>query len=106
MKGQPPFERAIEALGAGDIFLIIEQHKAKRSLIGRIHITTRIADRGTYVKVLDKPWLDLTTPMGKGILAFLSTLAEDERERITRRAQGLCCRGLKRRQIWLQTHVT
>lgn len=34
---------------------------------------------------LDKPWLDLTTPMGKGILAFLSALAEDERERITRR---------------------
>ena len=38
------------------------------------------------MKVLDKPWLDLTTPMGKGILAFLSALAEDERERITRRA--------------------
>ena len=29
---------------------------------------------------------DLTTPMGKGILAFLSALAEDERERISRRA--------------------
>lgn len=36
--------------------------------------------------VLDKPWLDLTTPMGKGTLAFLAALAEDERERITRRA--------------------
>jgi DNA invertase Pin-like site-specific DNA recombinase len=30
--------------------------------------------------------LDLTTPLGKGILVFLSVLAEDERERITSRA--------------------
>lgn len=51
-----------------------------------INIIQRVADRSTSVKVLDKPWLDLTTPMGKGILAFLSALAEDERERITRRA--------------------
>jgi len=51
-----------------------------------ISIIQRVADRSATVKVLDKPWLDLTTPMGKGILAFLSALAEDERERITRRA--------------------
>lgn len=38
------------------------------------------------MKVLDNPWLDLTTPTGKGIFAFLSALAEDERERIMRRA--------------------
>ncbi len=55
-------------------------------MIDGINIIQRIAERGAYVKALDKPWLDLTTPMGKGILAFLSALAEDERERITRRA--------------------
>jgi hypothetical protein len=33
-------------------------------------------------------WLDLTTPLGKGILAFLSALAEDERTRILARANG------------------
>lgn len=38
------------------------------------------------MKVLDKPWLDLTKSIGRGIHAFLSALAEDERERITRRA--------------------
>jgi DNA invertase Pin-like site-specific DNA recombinase len=32
--------------------------------------------------------VDLTTPTGKGILAFLSTLAEDERIRIRARANG------------------
>lgn len=49
-------------------------------------IIQRVADRDATVKVLDKQWLDLTPPIRKGILAFLSALAEDERERITRRA--------------------
>ena len=35
----------------------------------------------------DKPHLDLTTKLGQGFLAFLSALAEDERERIVRRAK-------------------
>jgi Resolvase, N terminal domain len=46
----------------------------------------RVYARGAAVKVLDKPHLDLTTPIGRGFLAFLSALAEDERERITKRA--------------------
>ncbi|MEP1535541.1 MAG: recombinase family protein [Paracoccaceae bacterium] len=52
------------------------------------HLGRAIASIGFLeeVKVLDKPWLDLTSPMGKGILAFMSALAEDERERIARRA--------------------
>jgi DNA invertase Pin-like site-specific DNA recombinase len=37
------------------------------------------------VKVLDKHF-DLTTAIGRGFLAFLSAQAEDERERITKRA--------------------
>jgi DNA invertase Pin-like site-specific DNA recombinase len=36
--------------------------------------------------VLDKPHLDLTTPIGRGFIAFLSALAEDERQRIVKRA--------------------
>lgn len=43
-------------------------------------------ERFAAIKVLDRKWLDLTTPIGKGILAFLSALAEDERERINRPA--------------------
>jgi DNA invertase Pin-like site-specific DNA recombinase len=86
VKGRPQLERAIDALGAGDILVIAEWDRATRSMIDGIGIIQRVADRSATLKVLDKPWLDLTTPMGKGILAFLSALAEDERERITRRA--------------------
>lgn len=86
VKGRPQLEKAIDALGTGDVFVIAEWDRATRSMMDGITIIQRVADRGATVKVLDKPWLDLTTPMGKGILAFLSALAEDERERITRRA--------------------
>lgn len=86
VKGRPQLEKAIDALGTGDVFVIAEWDRATRSMIDGITIIQRVADRGATVKVLDKPWLDLTTPMGKGILAFLSALAEDERERITSRA--------------------
>lgn len=86
VKGRPQLEKAIDALGTGDVLVIAEWDRATRSMMDGITIIQRVADRGATVKVLDKPWLDLTSPMGKGILAFLSALAEDERERITRRA--------------------
>ncbi|WP_299211954.1 recombinase family protein [uncultured Tateyamaria sp.] len=86
IKGRPELERAIDALGINDVFVIAEWDRVTRSMMDGIQIIQQVADRGATVKVLDKPWLDLTTPMGKGILAFLSALAEDERQRIVRRA--------------------
>jgi hypothetical protein len=36
--------------------------------------------RGATIKALDRQFLDLSTTIGKGILAFLAALAQDERE--------------------------
>ncbi|HET9685695.1 MAG TPA: hypothetical protein VFP79_00810 [Pseudolabrys sp.] len=36
----------------------------------------RINARGALIKVLDKPHLDLTTPLGRGFIAFLSAMVE------------------------------
>lgn len=99
VKGRPQLEKAIDALGTDDVFVIAEWDRVTRSMMDGISIIQRVADRGATVKVLDKPWLNLTTPMGKGILAFLSALAEDERERITSRAnegrEAAKARGVK-----------
>lgn len=51
-----------------------------------IQIMQRIAAREAAIKVLDKPHLDLTTPIGRGFLAFLSALAADKRVRIVQSA--------------------
>jgi DNA invertase Pin-like site-specific DNA recombinase len=68
------------------VLVIAEWDRATRSMMDGIAIIERIARMDATVKVLDRPWLDLTTPIGKGFLAFLSALAEDERNRILRRA--------------------
>ena len=66
-------------------------------MLDGIRIIGRVAARGAAFKALDRQRLDLTTPLGKGILAFLSTLAEDERSRILARAGSAAAkkRGVK-----------
>lgn len=86
LKGRPQLDKAIDALGTDDILVVAEWDRATRSMQDGLNIMQRVADRCALVKVLDKPFLDLTTPMGKGILAFMSALAEDERLRIVNRA--------------------
>lgn len=84
--GRRELSAAINALGEGDILILAEWDRATRSMYDGISIMTQVAKRGALLKALDRTWLDLTTPIGKGILAFLSALAEDERERILARA--------------------
>jgi DNA invertase Pin-like site-specific DNA recombinase len=86
VKGRPELERAIDALGTGDVLVLAEWDRATRSMFDGIAIMQRVHGRGAAIKVLDKPHLDLTTKIGQGFLAFLSALAEDERERIVKRA--------------------
>jgi DNA invertase Pin-like site-specific DNA recombinase len=79
-------EKAIMSLCPGDVLVLAEWDRATRSMLDGIKIMERVHERGAAIRVLDKPYLDLTTTMGKGILAFLSALAQDERERIVKRA--------------------
>src|SRR5262249_60871906 len=80
--------KAIEALAPGDVLVLAEWDRVTRSMLDGIKIIERVAARGATFKALDRKWLDLTTPIGRGILAFLSSLAEDERARILARANG------------------
>src|SRR5215468_12452051 len=85
---RPQLDKAIEALGTGDVLVLAEWDRVTRSMLDGIKIIERVAARGATFKALDRKWLDLTTPIGRGILAFLSPLAEDERARILARANG------------------
>lgn len=67
------------------------------------------AHEAAMMKVLDKPHLDITAPIGRGFIAVISTLAEDERQRIIKRADdgrsAACMRGVhmgRKRRIELQ----
>jgi len=90
LKSRPQLEKAIDVLGTGDVLVVAEWDRPTRSMIDGIALIDRITKRGALVKVLDKPHLYLTTQIGRGMIAFLSALAEDERQRILARcAQGL-----------------
>lgn len=86
VKNRPELENAIDRLGSQDVLIVAEWDRATRSMLDGIELMQRVAMRGAAIKVLDKPHLDLTTPIGQGLLALLSAMAEDERERIVRRA--------------------
>jgi DNA invertase Pin-like site-specific DNA recombinase len=86
VKGRPQLEKAIDQLGPGDILILAEWDRCTRSMQDGVAIIERIHSRGAFVRVLDRDYLDLTKPINRGILAFLSALAQDERERIHRRA--------------------
>jgi DNA invertase Pin-like site-specific DNA recombinase len=87
-KDRPQLEKAIDLLGTGDTLVVAEWDRATRSMLDGIKIIERIHARGAFLKVLDKPHLDLTTPLARGVIAFLSAMAEDERERSARRARN------------------
>lgn len=86
LANRPELEKALRSIPTGGTLVIAEWDRATRSMLDGIAIMTRVHAMGAAVQVLDRPYLDLTTPIGKGILAFLSALAEDERHRIVSRS--------------------
>lgn len=85
MKARPELQKAIAALRPGDTLVLAEWDRATRSLQDGVLIMAQVHGKAASLKALDRAWLDLSTPIGKGIMAFLSALAEDERERIVKR---------------------
>jgi len=96
---RPELEKAIAALGPGDVLVLAEWDRATRSMLDGIRIIERVAARGATFKALGRQWLDLTTPLGK--LAFLSALAE-ERLHPCSRKRGAGHRQETRRQFLTQ----
>ena len=88
LRNRPELEKAIDELGTGDTLIVAEWDRATRSMLDGVQLIERINTRGALLKVLDKPHLDLTTPIGRGFIAFLSAMAEDERGRIIARCNA------------------
>jgi len=55
IQGRPELEKAIDALGVGDVLVLGEWDRATRSMMDGIAIMQRVHARGAAIKVLDKP---------------------------------------------------
>jgi DNA invertase Pin-like site-specific DNA recombinase len=85
MSGRPELARALDDLDTGDELVIAEWDRATRSMWDGLQIIKTVIDAGAAIKVLDRPYIDLDTPMGRGFMAMMSAMAEDERLRIIKR---------------------
>ncbi len=85
MAGRPELARALDQLDTGDELVIAEWDRATRSMWDGLQIIKAVIDAGAGIKVLDRSYIDLETPLGRGFMAMMSALAEDERLRILKR---------------------
>jgi len=83
--GRPELAAALDVLDRGDELVIAEWDRATRSMWDGLQIIKSVIDAGAVIKVLDRSYIDLTTPMGRGFMAMMSAMAEDERLRIIKR---------------------
>ena len=89
-RNRPQLARALARLKKGDVFVVAEWDRATRSMMDGVNLMLQIHAKGATISVLDKPSLDLSTPIGRGVLGLLSSIYEDERARIVERArQGI-----------------
>jgi DNA invertase Pin-like site-specific DNA recombinase len=85
MAGRPELAAALEDIDEGNVFVIAEWDRATRSMWDGLQIIKTVIDAKATVKVLDRSYIDLETPMGRGFMAMFSAMAEDERQRIVKR---------------------
>ena len=83
--GRPQLKKALDSLAPGDELVIAEWDRATRSMWDGLQILKEIIDAGATIRVLDRAYIDLTSPIGRGFMAFISAMAEDERLRIIKR---------------------
>ena len=89
MAGRPQLARALDDLETDDELVIAEWDRATRSMWDGLQIIKTVIDAGASIKVLDRSYIDLATPMGRGFMAMMSAMAEDERLRIVPRAPAI-----------------
>ncbi len=85
MAGRPELALAHDDLDTGDELEIAEWDRATRSMWDGLQIIKAVIDAGASIKVLDRSYIDLETPMRRGFMAMMSAMAEDERLRIIKR---------------------
>jgi DNA invertase Pin-like site-specific DNA recombinase len=78
-------QRAIEALGAGDVLLVTRLDRLARSTRDLLNVLATISAKGARFRSLADTWANTTTAHGRRMLSVVGGLAEFEREPIRAR---------------------
>jgi DNA invertase Pin-like site-specific DNA recombinase len=87
-------QRAIEALGVGDVLLVTRLDRLARSTRDLLNVLATVSEKNAGFRSIADAWADTTTPHGRLMLTVLGGLAEFERELIRARTDE----GRKRAQ--------
>src|SRR5262249_18743020 len=90
--GRHALDKAIKMLRPGDTLVTVRLGRLGRAIRGCVRLLDTRKAGGAYIKALDDPWLDTTTPHGELILTVMGGLHEFERKQIRQR----CDEGIKR----------
>jgi Resolvase, N terminal domain len=76
MAGRPELALALADLDEGDELVIAEWDRATRSMWDGLQIIKAVIDAKASIRVLDRSYIDLTSPIGRGFMAMLSARAQ------------------------------
>jgi DNA invertase Pin-like site-specific DNA recombinase len=78
-------QRAVEALGVGDVLLVTRLDRLARSTRDLLNVLATVAEKSAGFRSIADAWADTTTAHGRLMLTVLGGLAEFERELIRAR---------------------
>ena len=90
--GRHALQKALDALKPGNTLVVVRLDRLARSIRDLLGLLDAIKAAGAYIKALEDPWLDTTTPHGELILTVMGGLHEFERKLIRAR----CDEGIRR----------
>ena len=80
-------DRALAALEPGGVLVVWKLDRLGRSMMDTVRIVLDLDRRGVAFRSLTES-LDTKTAMGRGMLALLAAVAEDERDRLRERTKA------------------
>lgn len=83
---RPGLDRAMATLQAGDEFVVWKFDRYGRTMLESMLLALDLERRGISFRSLTESF-DTKTAIGKGVMAFVAAIAEDERERLIRRTR-------------------
>jgi DNA invertase Pin-like site-specific DNA recombinase len=89
-------QRAMEALGSGDVLLVTRLDRLARSTRDLLNVLAAISEKGAGFRSLADTWADTTTAHGRLMVTVLGGLAEFERELIRSRTDDGRKRAMER----------
>lgn len=84
---RPVLQTMMEMIGEGDIIVISELTRLRRSTKDLFNLVDRIGKAGACIKSIKEPWLDTTTPAGQLMFTLIAGVAQFERDIIRLRTK-------------------